>query len=95
MPREPAIFKFGVWDFSKSERVLMAPSGQKAKYSLRAHRVRFAPESGLKSDIGGGPLRADIVAKVFLGRRTKILEPLMRFTRGDVRDHMVKLYQLL
>ena len=25
--------------------------GQKAKYSLRAHIVRFAPESGLKSDI--------------------------------------------
>jgi hypothetical protein len=27
----------------------------------------------------------DIVAKVFLGWRTKFLEPLMRFTRGDVR----------
>ena len=29
-----------------------------AKYSLRAHIVRFAPESGLKSDIAGGPFRA-------------------------------------
>jgi hypothetical protein len=35
------------------------------------------------------PLCADIVAKVFLGWRTKFLEPLMRFTRGDVRDHIV------
>src|SRR5258708_8023526 len=31
--------------------------GQKAKYSLRAHIVRFAPESGLKSDIAAGPVR--------------------------------------
>ena len=29
--------------------------GQKAKYSLRAHRVGSAPENGLKSDIAGGP----------------------------------------
>jgi hypothetical protein len=28
---------------------------------------------------------ADIVAKVFLGGERKFLEPLMRFTRGDVR----------
>jgi hypothetical protein len=41
--------------------------GPKAKYSLRAHIDRFAPESGLKSDIAGGPFRADIVAKVFFG----------------------------
>ena len=32
---------------------------------------------------------ADIVAKVFLGGERKFLEPLMRFTRGDVRDHIV------
>jgi hypothetical protein len=32
--------------------------GQKAKYSLRAHIVCFAPESGLKTDIAGGPFRA-------------------------------------
>jgi hypothetical protein len=36
----------------------MSEAGQKAKYSLRAHRVRFDPESGLKSDIAGGPVRA-------------------------------------
>jgi hypothetical protein len=32
--------------------------GQKAKYSLRAHMVRYAPETGLKSDIAGGPVGA-------------------------------------
>ena len=35
------------------------------------------------------PLLADIVAKAFLGGERKILEPLMRFVRGDVRDHIV------
>ena len=29
------------------------------------------------------------VEKVFLGRQRKFLEPLMRFARGDVRDHIV------
>ena len=33
-------------------------SGQKAKYSLRAHKVRFAPEGGLKSDIAPCPVGA-------------------------------------
>ena len=31
---------------------------QKAKYSLRADIVRFAPDSGPKSDIAGVPVRA-------------------------------------
>jgi len=30
---------------------------------------------------------ADIVAKVFLGLQ-KFVEPLMRFARGDVSDHI-------
>jgi hypothetical protein len=34
------------------------------------------------------PLLADIVAKSFWGDERKFLEPLMRFTRGDVRDHI-------
>jgi hypothetical protein len=38
----------------------MSGVGQKAKYSLRAHIVRFAPESGLKSDLAGGPFRAKL-----------------------------------
>src|SRR5258707_6494414 len=32
--------------------------GQKAKYSLGADVFRFGPESGLKTDIAGGPVRA-------------------------------------
>jgi hypothetical protein len=36
----------------------MSESGQKAKYSQRADVFRFAPESGLNSDIAGGPVRA-------------------------------------
>ena len=32
---------------------------------------------------------ADIVAKVFLGDKRNFLEPLIRFARGDVRDHIV------
>jgi hypothetical protein len=31
---------------------------------------------------------ADFVAKVFWGVERKFLEPLMRFARGDVRDHV-------
>jgi hypothetical protein len=30
---------------------------------------------------------ADIVAKVFWGDERQFLEPLMRFARGDLRDH--------
>jgi hypothetical protein len=34
------------------------------------------------------PLLAGFVAKVFWGVEGKFLEPLVRFTRGDVRDHI-------
>ena len=34
-------------------------------------------------------LVADIVEKVIWGGERKFLEPLMRLTRGDVRDHIV------
>jgi hypothetical protein len=43
----------------------MSPLGQKAKYSRRAHIVCFAPESGLKTDIAGGPFRANSGHHVF------------------------------
>ncbi len=36
----------------------MTASGQKAKYSLGADVFRFSPESGLKTDIAGCPVRA-------------------------------------
>jgi hypothetical protein len=38
--------------------MLMSETGQKAKYSLRADVFRFAPESGLKSDIAPCPKSA-------------------------------------
>jgi hypothetical protein len=34
------------------------------------------------------PVLVDIVAKSFWGSERKFLEPLMRLTRGDVRDHI-------
>jgi hypothetical protein len=37
----------------------MSLLGQKAKYSLGADVFRFGPESGLKTDIAGGPFRAN------------------------------------
>src|SRR6476620_9757785 len=46
--------------------VINGPSGPEI-------RLPLFPESGLKSDIEPCPLGADIVAKVFLGWRTKIL----------------------
>jgi hypothetical protein len=47
----------------------MSEVGQKAKYSLRAHIVRFAPETGLKSDIAGGPFRANTGNGLARGQR--------------------------
>jgi hypothetical protein len=51
----------------------MSQMGQKAKSSLRADVVRSAPINGHHQAGPVGPVRADIVAKVFLGWRTKIL----------------------
>jgi hypothetical protein len=42
----------------------MSELGQKAKYSLGADVFRFAPESGLKSDIAPCPKGADFVAEI-------------------------------
>jgi hypothetical protein len=36
-----------------------------------------------------GPLMADSVEKVFLCEERKFSRPLMRFARGNVRDHIV------
>jgi hypothetical protein len=44
--------------------------------------------AGPKNELGG-PLLADSVEKVFLGCLSNFSGPLMRFTRGDVRDHTV------
>jgi hypothetical protein len=41
--------------------------GSNSEVELADADFRFAPESGLKPDIGPCPFRADIVAKVFFG----------------------------
>jgi hypothetical protein len=53
----------------------VVPNDVRSTLTNRSHRART---SGLKS--------ADIVAKVFLGDGRQFLEPLMSFTRGDVRE---------
>ena len=45
-------------ELSQAERCELTTMLPKAKYSLRADVFRFAPESGLNSDIAGGPVRA-------------------------------------
>ena len=51
----------------------MSEVGQTRKSSLRAYVFRFAPESRHYAAHSVCPFRADCVAKVFLGCRTKIL----------------------
>jgi hypothetical protein len=51
----------------------MSQLGQKAKYSLRANVVRYCPNNRQAAIATPSPFGADIVAKVFLGWRTKIL----------------------
>ena len=50
------------------------PANVRSGSDLTAPKSNFrsTPESGLNSDIVGGPKSADIVAKVFLGGRTKL-----------------------
>ena len=45
-----------------------------ADIALRSRHVRLVPI---------------LLQKSFWGEEQKFLEPLMRFTRGDVRDHIV------
>ena len=56
----------------------MSEMGQNRKSSLRADRVRFAPDSGLKLDIVGGPKsvesRCDAVA---LGSNISVSAPFV------------------
>jgi hypothetical protein len=71
----------------------------KGEYSLRADVFRFAPESGLKSDIAGGPVRATSglmrCNKVTIAKRAGAhsldLIPMRRVitalrTRSDIRS---------
>src|SRR5258705_6103952 len=59
---------------SVSRRQIDVSVGSKAALTAPKSNFRFAPESGLNSDIAPRPKGADSVEKVFLGcRRTKIL----------------------
>jgi hypothetical protein len=67
----------------------MSESGQNAKYSARADVSRFFSNSDIARR---GPHFAFVpilLQKSFWGGERKFLEPLMRLTRGDVRDHIV------
>ena len=63
--------------------------GSNSEVRVRNREVRFALKNGLGQPGPSGPKSADIAAKVFLGVERKFLEPLMRFMRGNVRDHIV------
>jgi hypothetical protein len=75
----PLVVETGQYPASVRERIgnperipnshQMSVSGQKAKYSLRAHRVRFAPESGLNSDIAPCPKSAIALNRYAVGSR--------------------------
>src|SRR6478672_1181569 len=51
----------------------MSENGSSTDLAAPKFDFRSSPESGLRSDIATCPFRADIVAKVFSGWRTKIL----------------------
>ena len=67
----------------------MSQLGQKAKYSLRAHIVRFAAESGLKSDVAGGPFRA-IRRLAQFAQVTRMPTSLVLACAGGVRPERVQ-----
>jgi hypothetical protein len=55
---------------------------------MRGGRVRYCPEAGIDRwtfEVRFVPI---LLQKSFWGVEGKILEPLMRFARGDVRDHI-------
>ena len=67
----------------------MTAMGPEADVALLHRHVRSSPGSRHSLVRSVCPLSADIVAKVFWDGEQKFLEPLMRLTRGDVRDRMV------
>jgi len=76
--------------FGGEKNVFTRP-GSKAELTARESDFRFTPESGLKSEHHAMSVCADIVAKVFLGWRTKILRAADAFyarrREGPYRFH--------
>jgi len=68
---------------TSQSRQLMSPSLAHFGHFDRAERCLIL---GVKRT---SRLRAAMLQKSFWGDERKFLEPLMRFTRGDVRDHTV------
>jgi hypothetical protein len=62
--------------FVGGTRMAHVRSGSNSEVELADADFRFAPDSGLKSDITRCPKSADIVAKVFLRGGTQILRPV-------------------
>jgi hypothetical protein len=60
----------------------MTVVGQKAKYSLRAHRVRFAPDYGLKSNIAARPSWAKLRHRACRGKNAYTKLAMMMVTTG-------------
>ena len=58
--------------FARPESVV----GQSLPKMSSPHHVRFSPDSDRRTDIADSPVRADIVAKVFLRGGTQILRPV-------------------
>jgi hypothetical protein len=67
----------------------MSELGQKAKYSLRADVFRFGPNNGHRSTGSACPFGADIVAKVFLGDKTKFSRTADAFRMCRFEDLIV------
>ena len=55
----------------------------------RCMSSELAPTGNNRADLTMSVPRGILLQKSFWGGERKFLEPLMRFTRGDVRDHIV------
>jgi hypothetical protein len=66
----------------------MSELGQTRKSSLRANVFRCSPSNGHDATIPVCRLSADMLQKSFWGAGQIFPGPLMRFARGDMRDHI-------
>jgi hypothetical protein len=66
----------------------MPPSGHFLELSRRNRHVGFTRRTGIAERKRGSD-NPILLQKSFRGGERKFLEPLMRFMRGNVRDHIV------
>jgi hypothetical protein len=67
----------------------MTALGQKATSAGDRTRSALPPTTDLGDDGSDVRFVPILLQKSFWGDERNFLEPLMRFTRGDVRDHIV------